>query len=145
MKDSQIGTYGVIALIGTLGLKWIALSALLSTGNWGLALLGAAVASRAAMVCVMYVLPNARPSGLSQQTGKPPLPAVATAAGIGFIALLFGLASLAAVGVVLVVVITTAWIAIAKAKIGGQTGDVLGATQQIVEITILLVCLASLS
>ncbi|MEM7520163.1 MAG: adenosylcobinamide-GDP ribazoletransferase, partial [Pseudomonadota bacterium] len=32
--------------------------------------------------------------------------------------------------------------AISHRKIGGQTGDVLGATQQTVEITVLLTCLA---
>ena len=32
MKDSQIGTYGVLALVLSLGLRWLTLSALLAAG-----------------------------------------------------------------------------------------------------------------
>jgi len=35
------------------------------------------------------------------------------------------------------------WAAVARAKIGGQTGDILGATQQLAEIAALLVLVAA--
>ncbi|KIN60439.1 Cobalamin synthase [Sulfitobacter noctilucae] len=141
MKDSQIGTYGVIALLMSLGLRGIALAVLLGAGLALPALLGAAVVSRAAMVAVMYALPHARSGGLSRQTGCPPLGAVGGAAGLALVALLFAL-PVASVVITLAAVLGSA--AVAKAKIGGQTGDVLGATQQLTEISLLLLCVSAL-
>ncbi|MFK7835334.1 MAG: adenosylcobinamide-GDP ribazoletransferase [Sulfitobacter sp.] len=144
MKDSQIGTYGVIALIGAIGLRWVALSALFSASFGVVTLLSAAVVSRAAMVGVMHALPPARAGGLSRKTGKPPRAAALIALGIGLGALLFAPAPFA----VLILVISAAGLGtalLARTKIGGQTGDVLGATQQIVELAILLTCLANIS
>ena len=70
MKDSQIGTYGVLALILGLGLRWMALAALLETaGPW--LLVGLAALSRAAMPVLMHGLPNARQAGLSHGVGRP--------------------------------------------------------------------------
>ncbi|WP_276149603.1 MULTISPECIES: adenosylcobinamide-GDP ribazoletransferase [unclassified Sulfitobacter] len=140
MKDSQIGTYGVIALVVALALRWVAVVALLTAGGYLMALACAAVMSRAAMVVVMYGLPAARPSGLSGNTGRPPKQAMITALLFGILAAILILpatlapALIAATGVTLV----------ARAKIGGQTGDVLGATQQVTEIAVLLSFLATL-
>lgn len=144
MKDSQIGTYGVIALILSFGLRWAALSGLMAAGAMVIPLVSAAVISRAAMVGVMYALPNARPNGLSRQTGTVPKSAALVAVGVGLIATLF-VANAAFLALLFwVVVVTIGCALIARAKIGGQTGDVLGATQQIIEITVLLACLAAL-
>lgn len=145
MKDSQIGTYGVIALVSGLGLRWLCLVGLIGADAYIAALMGAAVISRAAMVVLMAYLPNARSTGLSHQTGRPPKAAMGTAVGLGLLACL--LVTPAPVGVVLpLCALTLLGIAqIARSKIGGQTGDVLGAAQQLVEITILLACLASLT
>ncbi len=144
MKDSQIGTYGVLALFLALALRAVAVTALMSAGQLAPALIGAAGFSRAAMVWVMYTLPNARTSGLSGQTGRPPAGAMATAVILGL------LTALIVVPAPFLIVATTGIAAtlglqqIANRKIGGQTGDVLGATQQIIEITVLLTCLAAL-
>ncbi len=145
MKDSQIGTYGVIALVLGLGLRWLAISALITAGMLMPALLAGAVISRAAMVGVMYDLPHARTSGLSRQTGKPPRAAVLIALVFGLCAVIF-VVSVPIFPLVFVVALSTLGCrAVAKTKIGGQTGDVLGGTQQIVEISVLLTCLATLS
>ena len=141
MKDSQIGTYGVIALILMLGLKAAALTALMAEGGAVLALLAAQIASRAAMVFVMHLLPNARQHGLSHQTGRPPRAACWIAGGIG----VAGLLMLGIDGLVVLILTALATIVaatIARRKINGQTGDVLGATQQVVDTTILLACAA---
>ncbi|MCX7560888.1 adenosylcobinamide-GDP ribazoletransferase [Sulfitobacter sp. F26204] len=144
MKDSLIGTYGVIALILGLGLKWLAMSALLDSGVLLAALLASAVISRAAMVGLMFALPNARRSGLSQQTGRPPRGAVMIAGVIGLITLLFLTPAPIGLSVLMITAALFSCGIIAKAKIAGQTGDVLGATQQITEITVLLACLTAL-
>ncbi|MDU8927498.1 adenosylcobinamide-GDP ribazoletransferase [Alisedimentitalea sp. MJ-SS2] len=142
MKDSRIGAYGVIALILSLGLRGLALVSLGAALIPGLFV--SALLSRAAMAHVMQALPNARDTGLSHSTGRPGTAAVALAAGIsGFLALLIsGWAGVWAILATLVAMLACA--AIARAKIGGQTGDVLGATQQITEIAVLLALLATM-
>lgn len=137
MKDSNIGTYGVLALVMLVVLRWYLLSLLIVAGPMIWPVLVAALMSRSAMVAVMHLLPNARDNGLSANTGRPG----ETATGIAIILAI--IAAFAAPGVSGFALIMTALLcigtitAIARAKIGGQTGDVLGATQQITEIAVL--------
>ena len=138
MKDSQIGTYGVLALLLIVGLRWALLTQLLSIGALAGAVVAAAMTSRAVMVWVMHSLPAARAGGLSRQTGRPPgaavvaalaLAAAVTALSTGHaIFLVAALGGLAGLGMM----------QLARAKIGGQTGDVLGGTQQIIDVLVLL-------
>ncbi len=143
MKDSHIGTYGVVALVLSLMMRWVLIAALMDAGLLVAGVLAAAVISRAAMVWLMYRLPPARTAGLSQGTGRPGRAAVGGALVLG------GLATLAAPGlsclwlIVLAVACTTGIGLLARARIGGQTGDVLGATQQIVEVAVLMVMVAA--
>lgn len=142
MRDSQIGTYGVLALVTVTMLRLSALMVLLET-HWT-ALPAAAALSRGMMPALMTALPAARRDGLSQSVGKPSYSVAVLAVGIGVaVALLaLGVVSLIAFGIAALVAISMA--ALAKAKIGGQTGDVLGATQQLSEAAILLTCAALL-
>lgn len=133
MKDSHIGSYGVLALILVTLARWSALSALLTSGGAFGAIIAIAALSRAAMTALMAWLPNARGSGLSQLVGRPDAKAagfaILVAAAIG--AIFIGWAMLSAL--LLAGAITFAFGLIAKAKIGGQTGDILGAAQQLAE------------
>lgn len=142
MKDSQIGTYGVAALILFFGLRVAAIAALLGVGAGLGALILAAMLSRAAMVGVMQALPNARAGGLSGQTGRVPPGATFLGCGIAGAAAVLGAGADGAVVLVAAGCAALGCAAISHRKIGGQTGDVLGATQQTVEITVLLTCLA---
>ncbi len=142
MKDSQIGTYGVLALILGLGLRWGAVSALLEgAGPWPL--LALAALSRAAMPVLMTALPNARKAGLSHGVGRPVLFSVlfGIALALAIAIPLLGIGGLLAV-VLMMALATAGMAALARAKIGGQTGDTLGATQQICEISGLLALIA---
>ena len=131
MKDSQIGSYGVLALILSVGARWGAVWALLESGSWVWPLLALEVLSRATLPAVMHSLPHARDTGLSHAQGRPSMQtawiSIGLAVGLGVLllgwvafklAVLTGFATLA-IGI------------LAQRKIGGQTGDVLGATQQI--------------
>jgi adenosylcobinamide-GDP ribazoletransferase len=140
MKDSHIGTYGVLALVFSVGLRWAALDSLASATDVWCALIGAAALSRGAMVGVWVALAPARPSGLAAQVGRP---GRWTASMAGLIA--FAVAA-AALGIVTAAVATAAAALaaaclgqIARNRIGGQTGDILGASQQVSEIAVLLV------
>ncbi len=142
MKDSQIGSYGVIALILCLGARVLAVASVLSASGWIWPLLAVAMLSRAAMPCVMAALPHARDTGLSHSQGHVSWRTAGLAVGLAAI-IAFVLMGWAAIGLMILAALTTAGIAaLAKAKIGGQTGDVLGATQILVELT-LLAALAS--
>ena len=142
MADSHVGAYGVIALVFSIGLRWFALAAIATEGALWAPLIAAAVLSRAPMVALMHILPNARSTGLSSATGRPSqdttLVALAIALGVGFLVLGFSVIPVA----ICLCVTALAVAAIAKAKISGQTGDILGATQQVSEITILVVLAA---
>lgn len=141
MKDSRTGAYGVIALILGLGLRWSALSALFATaGVWPM--LALAMMSRAVMPALMAALPNARAAGLSQSVGRPRTLPCLLAAGLAA-ALSLPLMGGAALGAALAMGATALGLGVlAKAKIGGQTGDILGASQQVAEIAGLLALLA---
>ena len=133
MKDSRIGAYGVLALIVVMGLRWLGLAEVEWTG-----LVAALMLSRAAMPPLMLALPHARESGLSHSVGRATFESVATAVVIGVVGatMLVGAAGLVAAiiagGVALAAALT------ARTKIGGQTGDILGATCVLSEVAVLL-------
>jgi adenosylcobinamide-GDP ribazoletransferase len=138
MKDSHIGSYGTLALIVTALARWSALAVVLTGPIW--ALIAVAALSRAPMAAVMAALPNARGRGLAQSVGRPDRDAVAIAMVLAFFvaAVMTGVA--AALIMVAVVAVMTGVLALtAQSRIGGQTGDVLGASQQLAEVAALTV------
>lgn len=146
MKDSRVGSYGVLALVLATLARWSALTALLvhapqGSGPWA-PLIAAGALSRAPMALTMALLPNARGEGLSHATGRP-----GAATALGGLVLAVGIAATltgwTAVPMVLVTLAVTLWLAVtALRRIGGQTGDILGANQQLAEIACLTVLTA---
>ena len=145
MKDSQIGTYGVIALCLSLLLRWLCLSAMAQADGLWMGLICAAMISRSAMVAIMQRLPNARAQGLSHATGTPSRAIAVLALGLGGLSAFFAPHSSALMLLVVAGIVTFAAGWTAKRKIGGQTGDVLGATQQVVETAVLLTLTAGIT
>lgn len=143
MKDSAIGTYGVLALVCVVGLRWIAIAGLVVTAPG--ALIAAAALSRAVLPGLMHGMPNARGSGLSQDVGRPgrTTAGVALVLGLALCGVSAGAAGLWAACAGLVVVGALA--RLAQVRIGGQTGDILGAAQQLGEVAMLLCLLALLA
>ena len=94
MKDSHIGTYGVLALVVSVGLRWSICAALLESAPG--AILALAALSRAGMPAMMVLLPNARGGGLSHSVGAP---GVAVALAAGAMGLAVGLATVGPVAV----------------------------------------------
>lgn len=141
MKDSRVGSYGVLALVLVTLARWAGLTAILVHGGQWEALVAAGALSRAPMALVMAFLPNARTGGLSHATGRPG-PVSASAGLVLAVALSVALTGWTAVPLVFAVLLVTLWLALsALRRIGGQTGDILGATQQLAEVA----CLAVLS
>lgn len=144
MKDSQIGSYGVLALVFAIGLRWHALSLLLHLGQ-GWSALAIALLSRAMMPMLMVWLPNARQSGLSQSVGRPSRRATALGLGLAVVLALPLLGPVSLAVAALLALLTLGLGLVARTKIGGQTGDVLGACQQVSEIAGLLMLAALFS
>lgn len=143
MRDSRHGTFGVIALVLSIGLRAAALGTIGEPIHAGLALVAAHAASRGALPALMRTLAPARADGLGATAGRPSLAVAIIAAGFGgtiALALLgpgTGAIALALSGVALVLAAM-----LARHQIGGYTGDVLGFFQQIGEIVMLLAAAA---
>ncbi len=137
MRDSRIGSYGALALVLSVLLRWSLLAGLIGAGQlWGV-LIATAALSRVPMVALMHLLPAARPGGLSDGTGRPARDVVILA---GVVGLLVGLpfAGFGALWAALLGAALAGGVGLlAHARIGGQSGDVLGASQQLAEIGML--------
>lgn len=139
MRDSRLGTYGALALILTTVARIAALAALNHPTLVLAALIASAATSRTAAAGLMAWLPPARGDGLGATAGRPTPDGVFV--GITIAALLIWLMLGFRVLVVGAVLGTgAAWLVgrLAKRRIGGQTGDVLGAAVLACEIAVLL-------
>jgi adenosylcobinamide-GDP ribazoletransferase len=139
MKDSRVGTYGVLALGLVLAIK-VAVLAELPLATAALALVAAHGAGRTAAVAVMVLERHVSDPASAKYKPAPDgvRPAellVAAVLGLWPLALL-GLPGLigAAVGAVLAILLA----ATARRLIGGYTGDVLGGVEQVCELGVLL-------
>jgi adenosylcobinamide-GDP ribazoletransferase len=143
MKDSRIGSYGAIGIVMALLTKFVALDHLLSLPPlaFAAALIAGHSVSRFAAATLICTLDYARDD--SSAKSKP----LATRMSRGELAFaaLTGLSPAALLpwpqaAVALLLAALAAWLAARKFKqrIGGYTGDCLGATQQLTEIAFYL-------
>jgi adenosylcobinamide-GDP ribazoletransferase len=149
MKDSRLGTYGTVALIAVLALKAALLIAL--GAQAAAALLLAHSASRALPVALIRWLPYA---GDAEAAKAKPLSTQVSLGGVVVAALWALLAAGGAVGArllgaaaVLAALVAAAFVALLmgrwlRRRLGGFTGDTLGATQQLGELAIYLALVA---
>jgi adenosylcobinamide-GDP ribazoletransferase len=144
MRDSRLGTYGACALMMSLLLRWAAVAAMASPAVVASSLIAAHASARAALPAFMCFVPPARLDGLSAEAGQPALRSAAVAALLGQLTLAAALgpaATMIGLALVTCAAFFMAWQSMRQ--IGGQTGDVLGALEQIIEIIILLTALAT--
>jgi len=139
MKDHRVGTFGVVGLIMVLGIKFLALNSL-PDGILGKSLAAALVLSRWSMVQLIYRSPYARPEGGLGKVFKENVRrremilAALTSLILSFLFFRVG-------GAVLWLIIgafTLGIQALFNRKIGGVTGDVLGAANEVNEVLALL-------
>ncbi len=134
MRDSRIGSYGSLALILALMLRVLALAALAenSMGMAALGLIGIEAATRAGLAAMLRLMPSARAQGLGQAAAGVTRGRLGASIALGLLAL--GLCLGAENAAILAGVIALAQGGlgvVAMRQIGGQTGDVLGAAQQL--------------
>ncbi len=132
MRDSATGSYGVLALILVVAIKTAAIAELDASAVLA-ALVALGAASRFGMLLLLALMPPARADGLGKDAGAPGVRRIAVSLALTLVAAApLGLAGVGAIIGTLVAAIIPA--VIASRQIGGQTGDVLGAIQQIGEL-----------
>jgi adenosylcobinamide-GDP ribazoletransferase len=146
MADSRIGSYGATALAIALLLRFSAIAGLVAqagAGRTALALVATAAISRVAGLIPLWALPPARPDGKSAAVGRPTDRTMGTACAITVVLAVLLLApgfGIVKAAMALALGGLSAWplMRLAKAKVGGQTGDVAGAVSQVAEAVVLL-------
>ncbi len=141
MKDSRVGTFGVLAIVIVLGTKWIAVARLVESGTavW---IVAACVISRAAQVELAVALPYARAEGgtargfIEGARGLHRL--IAWLLALAIVTAVLGPAGAAALAGGWLLTRVLAWRYMRV--LGGVTGDLLGATSELVETAILFAC-----
>lgn len=153
MRDSRIGSYGVAAIVFSLALRTIAIATLVERlGAFaGLLIIAVAATSRVAGLLPLWLLAPARSDGAAASVAAPN--SVSMALG-GLTALAASCAllwpadvTLVAVALISAAAYVASWSvsAIARAKIGGYTGDIAGAAQQAAEIVMLIGLVAAIA
>jgi len=137
LKDSHVGTYGVLALILSIALRWQGLTHMPPAALLA-ALLASQVVPRAGIVTLAYVAGPATPGsgGALAKSLRGAQVAVAWLLALLLVVPFGWKAALLSGGVALVVVALCQ--AYFHRKIGGVTGDCLGAANQLQEIAVVL-------
>ncbi len=133
MKDSHIGTFGTLALILSILLRWGCMTHVFGFGFIVEALLVFGAVSRFAPALAIKFLPAARDDGLGAMVGRVPnglLLAGGIISSVFVFLLLDAIFVLALLGGFTLVIPT---VIIARKAIGGYTGDILGCIQQAME------------
>jgi adenosylcobinamide-GDP ribazoletransferase len=146
MRDSRLGTYGAMALLFVVLTKVATLGAIgVSPWRGALALVCAAVVSRALALWHWSTTLPARPDGMAASAGRPDddsLAVAGIAGGVAGLLLLIFFTFAGLLALLLAAVGARLTVRIAEDQIGGHTGDTIGATQQVTE-TLLFVGLAA--
>lgn len=137
MKDSRLGTYGTIGILFALGLKAVSLTALGAAGWAPVSLLVGHSVSRLAATSLIYTHryvrenEDSKAKPLATQIGGRSI-LLAAVWGLLPMLLLPPTVWVVLLGVVVVTVAMSRWFV---RRIGGYTGDCLGAVQQMTELT----------
>jgi len=135
MRDSRVGTYGVVALVLVLGAQVTAVAALPASLAWRTLVAAHALGRAAALP--LTALPYARAEGGLGASVAQRVPALALvfalATGVAPLALLPWPLGVAAVGAAGLVALVGAWRF--SRDLGGITGDTLGAVVKLAELT----------
>jgi adenosylcobinamide-GDP ribazoletransferase len=140
MKRSDIGPFGVVTLVLTLGIQVAALAQAQALGRGAPAVIAAAVTGRLALpwACRRGV-PAARGTGLGALVAGTVSPAISVLLTAAVLAGAFAFGILLMIAVAAGLAASLALAALAVRRLGGITGDVLGALVEVATAVCLLV------
>lgn len=142
MKDSRHGTYGVCAIVALLAARIAAVGSVTAPLEAAAILLTAPLIARSGALWLAFALPPARSGGAAATAGQVSqrnlliglaVAALVSGATAGFAVGLFGLLAAFAFAAL----VAWGWTTLCRRLIGGQTGDLIGALQALLEIAAL--------
>jgi adenosylcobinamide-GDP ribazoletransferase len=142
MKDSRHGTYGVCAIVLLLAVRIAAVGSITSPLEAAAILLTAPLIARSGALWLSLALPPARSGGAAASAGQvgqrsfligAAVAVVVSFATGGFAVGILGLVVAFALGAL----VAWGWTSLCRRLIGGQTGDLIGALQALLEIAAL--------
>jgi adenosylcobinamide-GDP ribazoletransferase len=133
MRDSRIGTFGALALIVAIGLRILAVAEVGAGALLFAAFVATGAASRFAMAVALALMPPAQADGLGRGAGRPGTGALAGGLVVTVVCLAPLGQAAAAVGALMGLAAALTGLLAAR-RLGGQTGDVLGAVQVVAEV-----------
>ncbi len=139
MRDSRIGSYGVLALIAVIGLRASLIGQLEAIYTNCSIIICAAILSRISIGVLMFTTHRARAEGMASLAGAPSAInlVMSIAIGLGICAFLLPFYVVAA-GFFTMIAVSSYVRYIAKQQFNGITGDVLGCNQQISEVFVMI-------
>jgi adenosylcobinamide-GDP ribazoletransferase len=142
MRDSRIGTFGTVSLVLLLLLEVVAVAALPPPVRWRV-LLAAPVIARATPPVLARCFRPARADGhgAAFASGVRAL-GVVLALGVALPVAFLTLGAAGVAATLLALLVTGAAVAFVSRRLGGVTGDVLGAAVELAELTVVLTVLA---
>ena len=142
MRDSRVGAFGAIGLVLLLLIKWEALNCLNGEAK-GVALLLMPVVGRGGQVLLTYLSPYARAEGIGRSFVDGLDRRVVIVAASVTLVLSLVLAGFAGILIVVFAGFFTLWWGrFFLNKIGGVTGDVIGALNELLELFTLVIIVA---
>jgi adenosylcobinamide-GDP ribazoletransferase len=140
MRDGGVGAFAVVALIVVLGLQAVSLASV----HWGAAVLAFTAGRAAFSWCCRHGVPAARPEGLGSLVAGTQ--AVYVPAGWFFflaaaaVPVVPGKLWLGPVAVIIAAAVLVGFVWHIHRRLGGITGDILGAACELTTTTVLVVC-----
>lgn len=149
MKDSRHGTYGVAAIVLLLAARITALGSVAAVHPLvaGCIWMAAMVLSRSFSLWLTVELPSARADGASAAAGRVGKRGFGIGMGLAvLIGFVFGAPAASFLAIILAVLaaglVAIGWTALCRRLVGGQTGDLIGALQALVEVAVIGVLVA---
>ena len=143
MRDSRVGSFGVLSAIFLVLIKLEALNSLGSESKWA-ALILMPVVARWGQVFLSYISPFARKDGLGRSAIEGLNNPTLVFALISALIISWFSAGLTGLGIMAIVsLFTFAWSRVFIVRLGGITGDIIGALSEVLEVLVLFVFVLS--